>query len=68
MQTKVTYCFLCWQVWFRVNEQLPVELQKSLPDTPPEQAASEIREGGTSTMVHQINFEIVLLNQVLFHP
>lgn len=33
------------QVWFRVNEQLPVELQKSLPDTPPEQAASEIREG-----------------------
>ncbi|KAF8396066.1 hypothetical protein HHK36_017678 [Tetracentron sinense] len=23
-------------VWFRVNEQLPVELQKSLPDSPPD--------------------------------
>ncbi|KAF7835969.1 putative serine/threonine-protein kinase [Senna tora] len=24
------------QVWFRVNEQLPIDLQKSLPDRPPE--------------------------------
>lgn len=35
------------QVWFRVNELLPVELQKSLPDRPPEmlQSAAEMPEG-----------------------
>ncbi|OMO69790.1 hypothetical protein CCACVL1_19265 [Corchorus capsularis] len=29
------------QVWFRVNEQLPVGLQKSLPDRPPEMPSIE---------------------------
>ncbi|XWS35475.1 hypothetical protein CRYUN_Cryun20dG0000500 [Craigia yunnanensis] len=29
------------QVWFRVNEQLPVALQKSLPDCPPEMPSIE---------------------------
>lgn len=33
------------QVWFRVNEQLPMALQKSLPDSPPEMQSTEIREG-----------------------
>ncbi|XP_024021033.1 AP2-associated protein kinase 1 isoform X2 [Morus notabilis] len=33
------------QVWFRVNEQLPVGLQKSLPSGPPEMHSSEIHEG-----------------------
>ena len=34
-----------WQVWFRVNEQLPSNLQKSLPDRPPELPASVNLEG-----------------------
>ncbi|XVE95323.1 hypothetical protein REPUB_Repub02eG0086800 [Reevesia pubescens] len=29
------------QVWFRVNEQLPAALQKSLPDGPPERPSTE---------------------------
>lgn len=29
-------CFIFWQVWFRVNGLLPDELQKSLPNRPPE--------------------------------
>ncbi|XP_074316877.1 uncharacterized protein LOC141653123 [Silene latifolia] len=35
------------QVWFRVNEQLPMESQKSLPDQPPQmrEAASLVIEG-----------------------
>ncbi|XP_030535009.1 AP2-associated protein kinase 1 [Rhodamnia argentea] len=33
------------QVWFRVNEQLPVGQQKSLPDRPPEMQPAEIHEG-----------------------
>ncbi|XP_030461953.1 uncharacterized protein LOC115681983 [Syzygium oleosum] len=33
------------QVWFRVNEQLPVGQQKSLPDQPPEMQSAEIHEG-----------------------
>ncbi|XP_057980017.1 uncharacterized protein LOC131165886 isoform X2 [Malania oleifera] len=35
------------QVWFRVNEQLPAGLQKSLPDRPPEmrQSSTDIPEG-----------------------
>lgn len=38
--------FLPWlQVWFRVNEQLPVNLQKSLPDRPPELPSSNNHEG-----------------------
>uniref|UniRef100_A0A7C9EAN2 non-specific serine/threonine protein kinase n=1 Tax=Opuntia streptacantha TaxID=393608 RepID=A0A7C9EAN2_OPUST len=39
------------QVWFRVNEQLPVGLQKSLPDRPPQMsdAASDITEGISKT-------------------
>ncbi|KAK7831472.1 putative serine/threonine-protein kinase [Quercus suber] len=32
-------------VWFRVNEQLPANLQKSLPDRPPEMKSADIREG-----------------------
>lgn len=35
------------QVWFRVNEQLPVSSQKSLPDRPPEMHSSEIHEGNS---------------------
>ena len=35
------------QVWFRVNEQLPEGLQKSLPDRPPETHSSELHEGLT---------------------
>ncbi|KAI4333184.1 hypothetical protein L6164_018022 [Bauhinia variegata] len=35
------------QVWFRVNEQLPSNLQKSLPDTPPELASSNNHEGSS---------------------
>ncbi|KAG4950573.1 hypothetical protein JHK86_043812 [Glycine max] len=33
------------QVWFRVNEQLPINLQKSLPDRPPESPSSNNHEG-----------------------
>ncbi|KAL5549697.1 hypothetical protein UlMin_004928 [Ulmus minor] len=36
------------QVWFRVNEQLPVNLQKSLPDRPPEIQSAEVQEAGHS--------------------
>ncbi|XP_028799681.1 probable serine/threonine-protein kinase DDB_G0280111 isoform X2 [Neltuma alba] len=35
------------QVWFRVNEQLPVNLQRSLPDTPPEFSSSNKQEGAS---------------------
>ncbi|MED6164237.1 hypothetical protein PIB30_087785 [Stylosanthes scabra] len=35
------------QVWFRVNEQLPIKLQKSLPDRPPELPASNHPEGSS---------------------
>ncbi|KAI4323361.1 hypothetical protein L6164_022974 [Bauhinia variegata] len=35
------------QVWFRVNEQLPSNLQKSLPDRPPELASSHNHEGAS---------------------
>lgn len=33
------------QVWFRVNEQLPANLQKSLPDRPPEMQSTDTHEG-----------------------
>ncbi|XP_017425387.2 uncharacterized protein LOC108334195 isoform X1 [Vigna angularis] len=33
------------QVWFRVNEQLPINLQKSLPDRPPESPSPNNHEG-----------------------
>lgn len=32
-------------MWFRVNEQLPANLQKSLPDRPPEMKSADIHEG-----------------------
>ncbi|XP_057454106.1 uncharacterized protein LOC130745753 [Lotus japonicus] len=35
------------QVWFRVNEQLPTNLQKSLPDRPPELPSSNNHEGAS---------------------
>ncbi|KAF2293656.1 hypothetical protein GH714_003910 [Hevea brasiliensis] len=35
------------QVWFRVNEQLPVNLQKSLPDGPPEMQPAGAHEGAS---------------------
>ncbi|KAK2440400.1 Protein kinase superfamily protein [Trifolium repens] len=35
------------QVWFRVNEQLPIDLQKSLPDRPPESPSSNNHEGAS---------------------
>ncbi|KAJ4711689.1 Protein kinase superfamily protein [Melia azedarach] len=38
------------QVWFRVNEQLPVGLQKSLPDRPPEMQSAGIHEGVSKPM------------------
>ncbi|XP_031400793.1 AP2-associated protein kinase 1 isoform X1 [Punica granatum] len=33
------------QVWFRVNEQLPVNFRKSLPDRPPEMLSTDAHEG-----------------------
>ncbi|CAA7049475.1 unnamed protein product [Microthlaspi erraticum] len=33
------------QIWFRVNEQLPANLQKSLPDRPPEMQSTGVNEG-----------------------
>lgn len=30
------------QIWFRVNEQLPANLQKSLPDQPPEMQSTDV--------------------------
>uniref|UniRef100_A0A803L8T3 non-specific serine/threonine protein kinase n=1 Tax=Chenopodium quinoa TaxID=63459 RepID=A0A803L8T3_CHEQI len=40
------------QIWFRVNEQLPVGSQKSLPDRPPHmrETASDITEGISKIM------------------
>ncbi|KAH9774654.1 protein kinase domain-containing protein [Citrus sinensis] len=38
------------QVWFRVNEQLPVGLQKSLPDRPPETQSAVANEGMSKPM------------------
>ncbi|KAK7243525.1 hypothetical protein RIF29_38324 [Crotalaria pallida] len=35
------------QVWFRVNEQLPINLQKTLPDSPPESPSSNNHEGAS---------------------
>ncbi|XP_061351166.1 actin-regulating kinase 1 [Gastrolobium bilobum] len=35
------------QVWFRINEQLPINLQKSLPDRPPESPSSNNHEGAS---------------------
>lgn len=37
------------QVWFRVNEQLPANLQKSLPDRPTEVQSTDILEGVSRT-------------------
>ncbi|XP_054813116.1 uncharacterized protein LOC129313770 isoform X3 [Prosopis cineraria] len=36
------------QVWFRINEQLPIDLQKSLPDRPPELPSSNMHEAGSA--------------------
>ncbi|XP_010542991.1 PREDICTED: AP2-associated protein kinase 1-like isoform X2 [Tarenaya hassleriana] len=36
------------QVWFRVNEQLPANLQKSLPDRPPEMQSTEVHAGSSN--------------------
>ncbi|VVB07358.1 unnamed protein product [Arabis nemorensis] len=33
------------QIWFRVNEQLPANLQKSLPDRPPELQSTGVHDG-----------------------
>ncbi|CAN8247730.1 unnamed protein product [Cochlearia groenlandica] len=33
------------QIWFRVNEQLPANLQKSLPDQPPEMQSTGVHDG-----------------------
>ncbi|KAL8144144.1 hypothetical protein V2J09_017176 [Rumex salicifolius] len=40
------------QVWFRVNQQLPTGIQKSLPDQPPEmcQGTPSMHEGGISKL------------------
>ncbi|CAI8609504.1 unnamed protein product [Vicia faba] len=40
------------QVWFRVNEKLPVDLQKSLPDRPPESPSSDNHEGAFWSTMH----------------
>ncbi|KAJ8899175.1 hypothetical protein K2173_012351 [Erythroxylum novogranatense] len=37
------------QVWFRVNEQLPANLQKLLPDRPPEMQSTVVHEGASKT-------------------
>uniref|UniRef100_A0A1J3IW00 non-specific serine/threonine protein kinase n=1 Tax=Noccaea caerulescens TaxID=107243 RepID=A0A1J3IW00_NOCCA len=36
------------QIWFRVNEQLPANLQKSLPDQPPEMQSTGVHDGSKS--------------------
>ncbi|CAH2059716.1 unnamed protein product [Thlaspi arvense] len=35
------------QIWFRVNEQLPANLQKSLPDPPPEMQSTGVNDGSS---------------------
>ncbi|XP_010522383.1 PREDICTED: probable serine/threonine-protein kinase DDB_G0276461 isoform X2 [Tarenaya hassleriana] len=37
------------QVWFRVNEQLPANLQKSLPDGPPEMQSTGVHDGSSNS-------------------
>ncbi|KAL0863810.1 hypothetical protein Bca101_042928 [Brassica carinata] len=37
------------QIWFRVNEQLPGNLQKSLPDQPPEMQSTGIHDGSSKS-------------------
>lgn len=50
----------CWQVWFRVNEQLPANLQKSLPDRPPEMKSVDIHEGEDISKVYLLQKLILL--------
>lgn len=44
-------------MWFLVNELLPVALQKSLPDRPPEMPSTDIHEGE----------HIFFINEHIFH-
>ncbi|KAG7573414.1 Protein kinase domain [Arabidopsis suecica] len=37
------------QIWFRVNEQLPANLQKSLPDRPPEMQSAGVHDGSSKS-------------------
>ncbi|XP_020884314.1 probable serine/threonine-protein kinase DDB_G0276461 isoform X2 [Arabidopsis lyrata subsp. lyrata] len=37
------------QIWFRVNEQLPANLQKSLPDRPPEMQSTGVHDGSSKS-------------------
>ncbi|KAL1205740.1 CBL-interacting protein kinase 22 [Cardamine amara subsp. amara] len=37
------------QIWFRVNEQLPANLQKSLPDRPPEMQSAGVHDGASKS-------------------
>lgn len=49
--------FFPWsQVWFRVNELLPVNLQKSLPDGPPEMQSAGAHEGETISLNKKLSF------------
>ncbi|XP_022934741.1 probable serine/threonine-protein kinase DDB_G0276461 isoform X1 [Cucurbita moschata] len=41
------------QVWFRANDQLPVESQKSLPDQPPDMPSTDKQEAGISNPVNK---------------
>ncbi|XP_027340336.1 AP2-associated protein kinase 1 isoform X2 [Abrus precatorius] len=42
------------QVWFRVNEQLPINLQKSLPDRPPESPSSNEGVSMSNNKTHPV--------------
>ncbi|XP_022998413.1 probable serine/threonine-protein kinase DDB_G0276461 isoform X1 [Cucurbita maxima] len=41
------------QVWFRVNNQLPVRSRKSLPDQPPDMQSSEKQEAGALNLMNK---------------
>lgn len=53
-------------MWFRVNEQLPVNLQKSLPDRQHEVQSSGIHEGeDISLYFSSFNWQTLLTTQFL---
>lgn len=59
--------FFPWrQVWFRVNEQLPVGLQKSLPDRPPEMQSAVANEGKDNFLWVHLSCTTLHVNIVFF--
>lgn len=55
-----------WQVWFRVNELLPVGLQKSLPDRQPEANSAEKPEGEAETSGHYLLIKLLCLGLICY--